>query len=154
MKLTAEKQIAFCAALAATCNVTKACAAVDIARQTAYEWKHEDPDFAERWAEALKIGAEALEDQAKVRAFDGVPEPVFHLGKQVSTVTKYSDTLTIFLLKGANPEKFRENSKLELSGHLALVDLSEDEIKAELALLAGHTLAKPSEPEDDNSDLV
>lgn len=135
MKLTPEKLTAFCAALAETCNVGKACAAVGIARQTAYEWRHEDPDFAARWDGAMRIGVSALEDEAHRRGFDGVDEPVYHKGDKCGTIRKYSDTLAIFLLKAHNPEKYRDNSRVELAGHVAITDMTEEEMKAELALL-------------------
>jgi len=148
---TPEKEIAFLAALAATCNVTKACEASGVGRRTAYEWRTNDPDFASRWEDAMRIGAEALEDEAKRRGFDGVDEPVFHLGVATATIRKYSDTLAIFLLKGALPEKYRENSKVELAGSLALNTMSDEEIRAELAALtAGGVLHAP----DDASDLI
>lgn len=115
MKLTPEKLTAFCAALAETCQVGKACAAVGISRQTAYEWREEIPEFAERWEKAKKIGVTVLEDEAHRRGFEGVDEPVFHLGKEVATVRKYSDTLAIFLLKSHDP-KYRENTRMELTG--------------------------------------
>ena len=81
MKLTPEKLTAFCAALAETCNVGKACAAVGISRQTAYEWRENDPEFEARWDQAKRVGVTALEDEAHRRAFDGVPEPVVHKGE-------------------------------------------------------------------------
>lgn len=149
MKLTPEKLTAFCAALAETCNVGKACAAVGIARQTAYEWRDEIPEFAERWDKALKVGVSALEDEAHRRAFEGVDDPLTHQGQftylppdpdagegakpVIATVKKYSDTLAIFLLKAHDPEKYRDNAKIEMSGHLAVSQLSDDDIKAEIA---------------------
>ena len=81
MKLTPEKLTAFCAALAETCNVGKACAAVGISRQTAYEWRENDPDFEARWDQAKRVGVTALEDEAHRRAFDGIAEPVVHKGE-------------------------------------------------------------------------
>ena len=114
-----------------------------------------DVDFAARWDEAKRIGAEALEDEAVRRAARGVDEPVFHQGAQVGTVRKYSDTLAIFLLKGAMPEKYRDNAKLELAGRVELSKLSDDELDQELLALqatVGHNaLATPVE--DDGSDL-
>ncbi len=41
------------------------------------------------------------------RAVDGVDEPVYQGGKKVGSITRYSDTLLIFLLK-ANRDKFRQ----------------------------------------------
>lgn len=77
---------------------------------------------------------------------------------RVATVRKYSDTLAIFLLKAHNPDKYRENSKVELSGHLSMSEMTEDQIREELAQLANAgviplSLADQSEP-DDGSDLV
>ena len=148
MKLTPEKLTAFCAALAETCNVGKACKAVSIARQTAYEWRSEIPAFAEAWDKAMKVGLSALEDEAHRRAFEGLDKPLTHQGQFtylrdfaaidpttgepyapdaapvmkdaqgnpcLATMKEYSDTLAIFLLKAHNPEKYRENSRLDLT---------------------------------------
>lgn len=187
MKLTPEKLTAFCAALAETCNVGRACAAVGISRYTAYRWRKEMPDFAEVWDEAMEAGLLALEDEAHRRAFEGVEKPLTHLGNftylyreekdedgnpildeatgkprmvpvldehgnhKVAAVREYSDTLAIFLLKAHAPEKYRENSKVELSGSLAVSSMTDDEIRAELAALtAGGVLHTPT----DVSDLV
>jgi hypothetical protein len=166
LKRTPEKATAFCAALAETCNVGKACKAVSMGRTAAYEWREADPDFAAMWDKALKIGVSALEDEAHRRGFDGVDEPLTHQGQftylrdfdaidpetkkpyevppilmdengnpRIATMKKYSDTLAIFLLKAHDP-KYRENSKLEVSGQLDLRKLSDDEIDAELAALS------------------
>ena len=149
MKLTPEKLTAFCAALAETCQVGKACKAVGISRPTAYEWREEIPEFAEAWARAMRTGLTVLEDEMHRRAIDGTAEPVFHQGEQCGTVQKYSDTLAIFLAKAHDPEKYRDNARLELAGSLALGEMSEADIKAELATL----LASGLEPKD-GSDLV
>lgn len=148
MKLTPEKLTAFCAALAETCNVGRACAAVGISRQTAYNWREDDPEFAAAWARAMGAGLTVLEDEMHRRAIDGTSEPVFHQGEQCGTVRKYSDTLAIFLAKAHAPDKYRDNSRVELAGHLALTEMSDEEIKAELATLLGAL------PAADVSDLV
>lgn len=139
---TPEKEREFFAALATTCRVDKACEQTGIARQTAYNRRRDDVDFAARWDEAKRIGAEALEDEAMRRAAEGVDEPVFHQGAQVGMIRKYSDTLAIFLLKGAMPEKYRDNAKLELAGRVELSKLTDDELDQELAALTaqiGHS---------------
>lgn len=153
MKLTPERLTAFCAALAETGIVAKACKAVSISRMTAYEWRNEIPEFAEAWDKALKVGITALEDEAHRRAFEGVDDGVYHQGVLMDTQKKYSDTLAIFLLKAHNPDKYRENSKVELSGRLALGEMSEDEIRAELATLAATGIV-PLAPADDVTDLI
>lgn len=87
MKLTPEKLTAFCAALAETCNVGRACAAVGISRQTAYNWREADADFALAWERAMKAGLLALEDEAHRRAFEGTDEPVFYKGDECDKLT-------------------------------------------------------------------
>lgn len=122
MKLTPEKKAAFCAALATTGgNVSRACQAIEIARQTAYEWRDEDPEFAAAWDKWKSIGLEALEDEAMRRALEGTDRPVFHQGIECGTIREYSDTLAIFLLKGGMPEKYRERTetKHDVGGTLA-----------------------------------
>lgn len=123
MKSTPERKAAFCAALVATGgNVTRACQAVDIDRTTPYTWRDEDAEFAKAWALAADMGADVLEDEARRRAIDGVGKPVFHQGLQCGTVQEYSDTLAIFLLKGAKPEKYRERQEVNLNGQIAIAD--------------------------------
>ena len=153
MKVTPEKKAAFCAALATSGgNVSRACEAIEITRMTAYRWRQEDQDFAASWDEAKAIGLDALEDEVLRRAYEGVAEPVFYQGDECGTIRKYSDTLAIFLLKGGKPEKYADRSKTELSGSLALNQMTDDEIRAELAALAvGGVLGAA---DGDVSDLV
>lgn len=115
-KVTPEKKLAFLAVLAATCNVTASAEAAGIARKTAYEWRDEDPEFAEAWEKAKELGVEALEDEAHRRAFQGVDKPVFHQGAVCGSIREYSDTLSIFLLKAHKPAKYRDNTRMELTG--------------------------------------
>lgn len=116
VKRTPEKEVAFLAALAATCSVSRACEAAGIGRATVYEWRDEDPTFAARWEKAKAVGADILEDEAVRRAVEGVETPIYHEGKCVDTVHKYSDTLMIFLLKGAKPEVYKDRVVSEVSG--------------------------------------
>lgn len=149
---TPEKEIAFLAALAATCSVTRACEAAGMGRRTAYEWRESDPEFAARWEKAKRIGAEALEDECVRRAREGVDEPVFYQGDECGTVRKYSDTLAIFLLKGAMPEKYRENSRMELTGaNGGPVQISDTERAAKIAAILAAAKARK---DGDVSDLI
>lgn len=159
MKLTPEKLTAFCAALAETGVVAKACHAVDVSRVTAYKWRDEIPEFAEAWDKALRIGITALEDEAHRRAFDGVQEPVFHQGLEVGAVRKYSDTLAIFLLKAHAPEKYRERSNLEVTGKdggpLQISDAERSVRAAGLIALAQARKQQAADKDDDDiSDLI
>ena len=112
----------FLAALAESGNVRLACDAVRIERSTAYRLRDSDVVFAQAWSNAHSQAADVLEEEARRRAIEGWDEPVFgslgyRLGSgEIGTVRKYSDTLLIFLMKGANPERYRERQSVELSG--------------------------------------
>lgn len=89
-------------------NVSKACQAVKISRGCAYDHRKNDADFAALWEEAVEIGMDELESEARRRAFKGTKKPVYQKGQCVGYIQEYSDTLMIFLLKGGRPEKYRE----------------------------------------------
>lgn len=77
--------------------------------------RHRDEKFARAWDAALEAATDVLEKEAVRRAVQGVDEPVYQGGKQVGSITRYSDTLLIFLLK-ANRDKFRQANMPPLVG--------------------------------------
>jgi predicted DNA-binding transcriptional regulator AlpA len=79
-----------------------------------------DAAFASAWDEALTLGVEGLEDEARRRAYEGWLEPVWNKGVECGVVRKFSDTLLIVLLKGHKPEKYRENARIEHAGKATL----------------------------------
>lgn len=109
-------QMAFLTALSLTGNVTRAAAAADIARKTAYEARARDDEFAALWDDAIEQATDMLEAEARRRAHDGLVRYKFHNGTAVLDPRtgepyyelEYSDTLLIFLLKGHRPDKYRE----------------------------------------------
>lgn len=109
--------------LRATCNKTRAAEAAGVSSSTVRKHLETDPLFAERVAEALEEGVDLLEDNAHVRAFQGVEKGVWHKGAQVGKEVVYSDALTMFLLKAHRPDKYRERSQIDsnVSGGLSLV---------------------------------
>lgn len=107
-KLTDERIEKFLSLLHKNPNVTRAAEEINVSRQRLYERRDEDPAFKKRWEAAVKIGVTCIEDEMLRRAVEGVEEPVFYQGKEVATVTKYSDTLLIVLAKAHWPEKYKE----------------------------------------------
>jgi hypothetical protein len=85
------------------------------ARRSLYDWRRADPAFAEEWADALELWAEALEAEADRRARIGVPQPVFYRGEVVGEITKFSDTLLIYLLQTAKRSRLSEPSSTKES---------------------------------------
>lgn len=115
-KTLQQKKRAFLAAFAEVGTITHAAELAGIDRQAHYRWLKDDPDYPALFADADEKACEKLEQEARRRAIEGVGEPVFYKGEPCGTVQKYSDTLLIFLLKGAMPEKYRERYAAELTG--------------------------------------
>ena len=96
-------------------NITAACRKVtktdfqaNTLRAHVYLLEKEDEEFATAFREAQQLGADVLEDEARRRAFEGVEKTIYHQGIAVDTAREYSNTLMIFLLKGAKPEKYKD----------------------------------------------
>jgi len=116
LKLTQARQKLFLEALADTGSVTKAVAVAGTSRTRVYELQKVDPAFAAAWAEAEDIAVDRLEDEARRRAVEGVPEPLVSGGKLVRddsgqpiAVRRYSDGLLMQLLKARRTQR-RERS--------------------------------------------
>lgn len=104
---TRLKKDEFLRAYAGTGNVTAAVRVVGISRKTPYLWFKKDEAFREDFRFARREAIDSLESEARRRAVEGVEEQHFDKdGNLAFTVRKYSDTLLIFLLKGANPKKY------------------------------------------------
>ncbi|SEL39165.1 hypothetical protein SAMN04515666_103607 [Bosea lupini] len=88
----------FLAALGEGLSVAGAAKLAGIGRQTVYDWRKRDGEFAAAWDDAIETGTDNLEDEARRRA--------------MST----SDTLMIFMLKARRPEKYKERYAAEHTG--------------------------------------
>lgn len=99
LHIKAEKQRAFLSRFRECGIVTRAAAAVGIARQTHYDWLEEDPDYLPLFEAAKAYASQALEEELYRRAIE-----------------EQSDTLLIFALKGSLPKKYRDNASVELTG--------------------------------------
>jgi hypothetical protein len=151
-KLTPKKRDAFLLALASTGNVTVAAQMAEVTRTHVYEWRKTDGAFARAWDDAIDQAADLLEAEARRRAYEGVQrlkfdrgnvitipligadgKPVIQDGEPVMVPYiehEYSDTLLIFLLKGARPETYRERTDVRHSGKIDVSKLSDDELRA------------------------
>jgi len=107
-ELTQAKKARFLARFAEDGTITAAAKAAGIERHTHYAWMDADPEYAAGFREATKQAIEAMEAEARRRAVVGIEEPVYQGGRQVGAIRRFSDTLLIFLLKGAMPSKYRE----------------------------------------------
>ena len=95
---TPKKREQFLNALSEGLSVAAACQNTGIGRQSAYDWRNNDEDFALAWDDALEEGSDVLEDVALERAKDS------------------SDRLLMFLLKARRPKKYSDRLLAEHSG--------------------------------------
>jgi len=109
-------QTRFLAHLRETGNVRRSCEAAGVARSWVYEVREKDPAFAVEWKLAALDAADLIEEVVLERGVNGWDEPVWHQGEQCGEVRRYSNTLAVFLLKHANPEKYGDRTELRHSG--------------------------------------
>ena len=161
-------------------NVSDACRRTGIGRTTANDRRRDIEAFASEWSNALEIAADRLEKEADRRASRGTTRLLLHKGSPVVvdaatgehlpgyipmrdkhgnetgfgylTERQYSDTLLIFLLKGARPDKFADRRKVDAhhSGEVGLAvskSLAEEIAAARSArgIDAGHVPEEPGE---------
>ena len=149
------RKAAFLDAFALTGYVSAAARAADINRTTAYGWKDADEAFAEAWEVAEQESIDALELEARRRAYQGVQRIRTSGGKVVMVADpddperevpliehEYSDTLMVLLLKAHRPEKYRERQSVEMSGPAGgpietRSEVSADRVAAVLGILGG-----------------
>ena len=117
--LQSVKQAAFLSAYAECGNITGAARVADVDRTTHYWWlaNDESGEYKKAFEAAHEAAIDALEAEARRRAVEGIEKAVgWHKGEAGGYETVYSDTLLIFLLKGARPDKYRDNVRQEIHG--------------------------------------
>ena len=129
---------------AETGSVTGAAAAARIHRSTHYRRLKSDPTYQAAFEAAGEVAIGVLEDEALRRAVEGVPEPVTYQGQfsylpkldeadnvvldpegrpirgKLVSIRRYSDSLLMFLLRGARPEKYRERHHMDVNANIAV----------------------------------
>ena len=106
---------AFFAALEKTGVVAWAAKAAGVGRRTVYDHLQADPEFGERWQNALDTAADTLEGELIRRAVEGEQVPVYYKGKVVGHTTRKSDALLVFAIKNLQRRReweVRKNSPL------------------------------------------
>ncbi len=109
-----------------------------------------DQEYARQFAEARHRTADILEDEAWRRAVQGVEEPVYQGGKLVGTVTRYSDTLMTWLLRGLRRERYGDKTDvgIRFDGDMSKLSIEQLEKMAPFfeAIAAGARPAPQLEP--------
>ena len=102
---------AFFAALEKTGVVAWAAKAAGVGRRTVYDHLQADPEFGERWQDALDTAADTLQGELLRRALEGEQVPVYYKGKVVGHKTRKSDALLMFAIKNLQRRREREVRK-------------------------------------------
>lgn len=125
---------AFLAEYAECGNISLAAKRVGIERHTPTDLRDKDPEgFGVAFAAAHEEATDKLVAEARRRGLEGWEEPVYgrvarDQDGQIGVVRKYSDTLLIFMLKGARPEVYRE--RYEPKGPALSVNMTPAELAA------------------------
>lgn len=127
-RMSLEKRRLFLRAFAVRGIVAEGCRAAGVSRAAVTHWRETSEWFETLYAAAIEEAADRIESEAIRRAVDGYDEPVVYQGmvsvvvdpetgrERMLTVRKYSDALMQTILKGARPEKYRDNHKVEVTG--------------------------------------
>lgn len=127
-RMSLEKRRLFLRTFAVRGIVLDGCKAAGISRTGVERWRESSEWFDTMYSIAIEEAADRIEAEAYRRAVEGYDEPVIYQGMTTTvldpvtmqekqlTVRKYSDSLMAMMLRGARPEKYRENYKVEHSG--------------------------------------
>ena len=85
--------------------------AAGVGRRTVYDHLQADPEFGERWQDALDTAADSLEGELIRRAVEGEQVPVYYKGKVVGHKTRKSDALLVCAIKNLQRRREREVRK-------------------------------------------
>ncbi|MDP1750748.1 MAG: hypothetical protein Q8L22_14940 [Reyranella sp.] len=103
---TPEKLATFLRHLEESGSVSFAAQRTGIGRNTVYELRKVDPEFAHGWEKAAAMAVETLRDIAITRARDGTERELWRRGKRVGTIREYDNRLLQFLLRALQPEVY------------------------------------------------
>lgn len=127
-RMSIERRRLFLRAFALRGIVLDGCKAAGVSRSAVEHWRESSEWFDTLYNIAIEEAADRIEGEAFRRAVEGYDEPVIYQGMPTTivdgvtgeqkqlTVRKYSDALMQTLLKGARPDKYRDNHKVEHVG--------------------------------------
>jgi hypothetical protein len=129
--ITADRQRAFIAALAASGIVTQAAREIGASLEALYKLRNRPgaEGFRAAWDAALDRGVERLEDCALARALEGEQRPIVSGGKLLGWYTRHDNSLVQFLLRQRRSERFSAGNR---AGNLRPGDSGYERIRKEI----------------------
>jgi hypothetical protein len=76
-------------------------------KQTAYNHRKWDSEFAKQWGDAVETAMDLSHARAFQRALEGDCDPIYYMGKVVGYVRKYDSRLQIEMLRAHRPDQFK-----------------------------------------------
>ena len=133
--ITAERQRAFIAHLAATGIVRQAARHIGASLEALYKLRKRPgaAEFDAAWDAAIDRGVARLEDSALARAIEGEERMVVSAGKVVGTERRHNEALVMFLLRQRRAERYGADIR---PGH-PLYERIRTEVLAEQAAHSG-----------------
>lgn len=114
--ITPALQDAFLAAIRLFPNITEAAKAVGCHRSSHYEWLKSDPDYAERFRDAMDEGLDTIEKAAIDLATGKLSKKIVSAGKVLGEEPVYSERMIEMLLRAHRPDRYRDRSSHEITG--------------------------------------
>jgi hypothetical protein len=108
------KKAAFLKAYAKCGVIRRAAIMAKVSPVSHWNWMRMDPEYPARFEQAHKEACDVLVEEARRRAVKGCTKTIYYKGKKCGSMKEFSDTLLIFLMKGAMPDVYRE--RFEHSG--------------------------------------
>lgn len=133
---------------------------------TVYTWIKTYPQFAERFARARDLGADAIAESCLEIADDatndwmvanGQSSEAYKLNGEHIQRSKLRVETRLKLLAKWSPKKYGDSQKLEMSGGLQLTGMSNEDLEAEIAALSAQIAHSalpehPAMPEPEQAD--
>lgn len=127
-KITEAEREKFLEVLAETCNAMEAARQVGRSARSFYSIAKREPEFNERYQDALEIVKGKIEQEIFRRGIDGVEKPIMYQGKPVGMLREYSDRMLEMMAYAYIPEKYTKVVKQEITGKDGKDLIPEDKI--------------------------
>jgi hypothetical protein len=114
--ITADRQRAFVAHLAATGIVAEAARHIGASLEALYKLRHKPgaEEFAAAWDAAVERGVLRIEHGALQRAIEGVERPIVSGGRLLGWHRVHNEALVMFLLRQRRPDRYGAELALKL----------------------------------------
>lgn len=113
LRTPARQRAAFLEQLARCGSVLEAALRAGVNRGTVYRWRAKDPDFAGRWAGAIRRRSEEVGDDIVLQANHVEVQPVFYRGQKIGERRKVDTRLLMHVQNRLDADRRRAEDRAE-----------------------------------------